>query len=669
MSADVPPTITLATAWDENAKGLLRNGRKVLLVVPKDSLPLAVNAKPTRAENYKSRAGTLNSPIPGNFTPVFWSMLMKRGQLAQTMGLLCDPAHPALAGFPTEFHSNWQWWDPVMHSAVMQIDPLPKALRPIVGVVDNFRYNQRLAMVFEAKVSGGKLIVCSSDILNGLDERPVARQLRRSLLDYMASPDFSPAASVTEAALDEVLLRRKPTVQTHDPKHMVSVDDLPTKVAKDEPKPDVGSPHETRPQGDTVDLIDGNVGVSHCAISLAGKWQLKLGAWTKPEDRFDDEVVLPGSLDENRKGTPNAETKEKMLSRRYAYLGPAVYQRAVDIPVAWRDKKIQLFLERTRPTRLWIDGKLVGEINRMTTPHVYDVTARFAPGVRHVLAIEVDNSYKGLPTDRMRYSHLAAEDTQTNWHGILGRIELQATDKVCLQEILVYPDVANRKARVVARIGKDVEGDAQGTLTLQATSWNSSEPVHEVPAKTFSVACRQKESSIELEYEMGEGVRLWDEFTPALYRLEARLDAASGGKRYQDARSVDFGMREFKARGTQFAVNGKTVFLRGEVNCAVFPLTGYVADGPGSVATDHADLQGPRAEPRSVPHLDAPANRVCGRRPCRHLHVHRIALVGQFQGVHTAERTRVLEGGGRSDLTRIRESSFVGPVCVGQRNH
>jgi hypothetical protein len=210
VSTDVPSAVTLATVWNEPTKALLRDGRKVLLVVARDSLPLAVNTRPTKADNYKSRAGTFTSPIPGNFTPVFWSMMMKRGQLAQTMGVLCDPAHPALAKFPTEFHSNWQWWDPVMRSAVMQIDPLPKPLRPIVGVVDNFRYNQRLAMVFEAKVGNGKLIVCSSDILKDLDQRPVARQLRRSLLDYMAAPAFSPVVPVSEAALDKVLLKGGP---------------------------------------------------------------------------------------------------------------------------------------------------------------------------------------------------------------------------------------------------------------------------------------------------------------------------------------------------------------------------------------------------------------------------------------------------------------------------
>ena len=210
---DIPSGVNMTTAWDDRTKSLLHQGRKVLLVVDPNGLPLAINSKPSKAENFKSRAGTFDMPIPGNFTPVFWTMMMKKGQLAQTMGLQCDPSNPALAKFPTEFHSNWQWWDPVIHSAVMQIDGLPKALLPIVRVVDNFRYNQRLAMIFEVKLGSGSLLVCSSDIVNDLEKRPVARQLRRSLLDYMASPAFQPQVSVSENELENVLLRKPAPVR------------------------------------------------------------------------------------------------------------------------------------------------------------------------------------------------------------------------------------------------------------------------------------------------------------------------------------------------------------------------------------------------------------------------------------------------------------------------
>ncbi len=209
LPEDPPVGVTLATEWNEQTKALLRSGHKVLLAVDPASLPPLVNSNPIVhdvGKSSSSREGQLNIPIPGNFTPVFWNPVMKHQQLAQTMGLLCDPANPALAQFPTDFHSDWQWWDPVMSSAVICVNPLPKALRPIVWVIDNFRDNQRLAMVFEVKVGEGRLLVCSSDITKNIESRPVARQLRYSLLQYMSSRLFNPDVPASEEDLDKVLL-------------------------------------------------------------------------------------------------------------------------------------------------------------------------------------------------------------------------------------------------------------------------------------------------------------------------------------------------------------------------------------------------------------------------------------------------------------------------------
>ena len=36
-----------------------------------------------------------------------------------------------------------------------------------------------------------------------------------------------------------------------------------------------------------------------------------------------------------------------------------------------------------------------------------------------------------------------------------------------------------------------------------------------------------------------------------------------------------FGLREFKTKGTQFTINGRTTFLRGKHDACVFPLTGH----------------------------------------------------------------------------------------------
>jgi beta-galactosidase len=134
--------------------------------------------------------------VLSQFTSAYWVPYPM-----QTLGILCDPKHPALAGFPTQEHTDWQWWDLLHDSRAMIIDGLPEGVDPIVRVIDDWNQNRRLALVFEAKVAHGKLVVCAADITRDLDRRPAARQFRRSLLQYMISDGFAPKAEVTLEAL------------------------------------------------------------------------------------------------------------------------------------------------------------------------------------------------------------------------------------------------------------------------------------------------------------------------------------------------------------------------------------------------------------------------------------------------------------------------------------
>lgn len=135
------------------------------------------------------------------FTPIFWNTACTQRQAPHTLGIWCDPAHPALAEFPTESHTNWQWWYLVSRAAAIVLDPLPPTLRPIVQVIDDWFTNRRLGLVFEARVGAGKLLVCSIDLTGELAENPVARQLRASLLRHLTSEAFNPSDAVTVEAL------------------------------------------------------------------------------------------------------------------------------------------------------------------------------------------------------------------------------------------------------------------------------------------------------------------------------------------------------------------------------------------------------------------------------------------------------------------------------------
>jgi hypothetical protein len=143
------------------------------------------------------------------FSSVFWNTAWTRNQAPHTLGILCDPAHPLFADFPTEYHSNWQWWELIHGAAAMQIDALPPALRPLVQPIDTWFEARRLALIFEARVGAGKLMVCSMDLAGNLDQRLVARQMRASVLRYMAGDLFAPEVEIGANALN--MLTMAPT--------------------------------------------------------------------------------------------------------------------------------------------------------------------------------------------------------------------------------------------------------------------------------------------------------------------------------------------------------------------------------------------------------------------------------------------------------------------------
>jgi beta-galactosidase len=140
------------------------------------------------------------SSPPLDNLPVFWNRLMSP-QWGRMIGLWCDPNHPTLAGFPTKANCDWQWTQITKGTRAVNIGKLPRELKPVVAAIDDWNRNWKLAPIFEAKVGKGKLLVCSFDITTKLDERVVARQLRRSLLDYIASDKFQPAVSITPEQL------------------------------------------------------------------------------------------------------------------------------------------------------------------------------------------------------------------------------------------------------------------------------------------------------------------------------------------------------------------------------------------------------------------------------------------------------------------------------------
>jgi len=177
-----PSGVVIATRWDAATKNQLAAGRTVVLLLdPRE---------PART-------------TPTTFTTIFWAHSWFPDR-HETMGILCQPTHPSLAEFPTDSHADWQWWDLMSHSRAFVLNGEPAEFRPIVQVIDDAARSYRLGAVFEARVGAGKLLATSFDLVNSLDTRLAARQLRYSLIHYAASHDFDPQSELQPAFLDEL---------------------------------------------------------------------------------------------------------------------------------------------------------------------------------------------------------------------------------------------------------------------------------------------------------------------------------------------------------------------------------------------------------------------------------------------------------------------------------
>jgi hypothetical protein len=147
---------------------------------------------------------SIGNDVALGFTPAFWNTAWTEGQAPHTLGVLHDPAHPAFHHFPTEGSTDWQWWELLHGAKAMLLDQLPQRLRPLVQPIDTWFEARRLGVLFEARIGAGKIVVSSLN-LDPTGDRAAARQLRHSLLEYMAGDGFAPTERIEASDLMSVL--------------------------------------------------------------------------------------------------------------------------------------------------------------------------------------------------------------------------------------------------------------------------------------------------------------------------------------------------------------------------------------------------------------------------------------------------------------------------------
>ena len=276
-------------------------------------------------------------------------------------------------------------------------------------------------------------------------------------------------------------------------------------------------------------------------LDLSGEWKVSLN------NRGNQTIMLPNTLDGAGIGEPNtlspALTKPQLsrLTRKHSFIGEAKYQREITITKEMAGKPLELLLERVMwRSRLLIDGQDAGQIQEsLVSPHVFHIKG-LTEG-KHTLTLFIDNrKLHEISVDNLAHSY--TNDTQIMWNGVLGRMELNVAPVIT--DVQIYPDIEKQQVSIKVR-----GSAADYGFTLDGCSV--------VPTKVG-----------DGEYVLPiSNMKLWDEFTPNLYTLTATTLPSS-------SLSVSFGMRSFKAKGNRLLINGNPTFLRGTLECCIFPLTG-----------------------------------------------------------------------------------------------
>lgn len=317
------------------------------------------------------------------------------------------------------------------------------------------------------------------------------------------------------------------------------------------------------------------------SISLKGIWEYKLdslniGKAEKWQDKNlgGEFISLPGTLDDagiGRIDSLQPALNNYVLSnlhRKHEYYGKVWYQKEVTIPKNWNDKRITLRLERVLwQSVVYIDGKLAGTRESLIGNHVYNLTNFLNPG-NHLITMVIDNSnlYPKINVTGDKYpdkndkemAHAYTNHTQIIWNGILGNISLNTTSLNAPRNLQVYPDIINDSIGIV------FIQDKKETENIRCDILDSNDK------KLISTIIKNPvitDTVIKFSIRTPKNIKKWDEFSPKIYTAKLY--------RGKDTISSKFGFRQVRAKNGELTLNGHRIFLRGNLECVIFPLTGH----------------------------------------------------------------------------------------------
>ena len=340
-------------------------------------------------------------------------------------------------------------------------------------------------------------------------------------------------------------------------------------------------------------------------ISLNGKWKFQIDpdgigtsqGWFAPDldDRAWSEIEVPGNWNFLFRDSPIPQDD-------HDYDGSAWYRTAFTPAPQLQGLYIKLhFGAVCYKTKIWLNGKLLGEHEGDFLPFEFDVSSQLVFGERNVLALRIETinaqSINAVPPAVGRYDYWI-------YSGIHREAYLECTPKIHVFDIFAHGEPQGGKGAigVEARILNAHDRRAQVHIGVSILKRGADQALV-VDAKTCDIPARSIGlTSFAL---LLEDPRLWSPETPDLYDCRVEIKNASTfssgipspqeTQAYDpdqeipphatmtllptenlDAAQVSFGIRKIEVRGEKILLNGQPIVFKGINRHDEYPMLGRV---------------------------------------------------------------------------------------------
>ena len=306
------------------------------------------------------------------------------------------------------------------------------------------------------------------------------------------------------------------------------------------------------------------------AISAVGADVVKslAGEWRVTGENLSGVVRLPGTLADAKLGRRmtaadwEADTDRRSkgaLTREYQYIGKAVYEREITLTEEEARYPLELVMERVMlHSELTIDGEVLGSCDSLATEHVYPIPQKLTKAGRHTIRLTLDNSNR---YDFSGWAHSYGPVMQSVWHGVVGEFALRRQSALRKSRVFASWPTNGKLVVEVPKSFKAKPGGIRFSKCVKLAE-ESSLDVLSVKPSPYRKGFKLVELKLNREPEP------WSEHHPNLYVLELHDEAL------EFAHQIRFGFRSVSAHDHAIWINGFKWFMRGNLDCCHFPLTG-----------------------------------------------------------------------------------------------